>query len=109
MSAATPEAPGPFAFADRARVGRILQEAGWIDIAFEAVDFAYIAGAGEAAEEDAVSFFQSIGPAAAAAVGLPDTERRTFLAKLERYVAAHVQNSLVALPGAAWMVTARTP
>lgn len=103
-----PGEPGPFAFADRARVERILTAAGWSEIAFEAVDFAYVAGTGEDAVSDARSYFLSIGPAARAAAELDDEARGAFVTKLEQYLAAHAQGPLVALPGAAWIVSART-
>jgi len=105
---ALPNGPGPFAFADRDHVERILAAAGWSEIAFEAVDFAYIAGTGDEAVSDARSFFLSIGPAAAAAANLGERARAAFVAKLEQYLAANAQGPLVALPGAAWIVSARS-
>lgn len=105
---APPHAPGPFAFADRDRVERILFAAGWSEIAFEPVDFAYVAGSGEDAVEDALSYFLAIGPAAAAAAGLDDGARANFIGKLRRYLGNNAQGSLVALPGAAWIVSAQT-
>jgi SAM-dependent methyltransferase len=104
----TPGGPGPFAFADRDHVERILKAAGWSEVAFEPVDFAYVAGAGEEAVSDARSYFLSIGPAARAAAALDEEARRTFVNRLEQYLAANAQGSLVALPGAAWIVSART-
>lgn len=102
------EAPGPFAFADRDRVQRILDAAGWREIAFEPVDFAYIAGSGENAVDDALSFFLAIGPAARGAAELEDAELAQFTTRLRRYLVANAQGPLVALPGAAWVVSART-
>lgn len=101
-------APGPFAFADRDRVEIILTQAGWMEIAFEPVDFAYVAGTGDRAVEDALSYFQAIGPAAAIVKSLPEDERHAFQARLTRYLEGHAQGPLVALPGAAWIVSART-
>jgi SAM-dependent methyltransferase len=103
-----PGEPGPFAFADRDHVEQILVAAGWTEVAFEPVDFAYIAGTGEEAVSDARSFFLSIGPAAAAAANLDDDARGAFVNRLEQYLAANAQGALVALPGAAWIVSART-
>jgi SAM-dependent methyltransferase len=105
---AKPGGPGPFAFAEREHVERILTAAGWTEIAFEPVDFAYIAGTGEEAVSDARSYFLSIGPAARAAANLDDEARRQFINRLEQYLAANAQGPLVALPGAAWVVSART-
>ena len=103
-----PDAPGPFAFADRDRVQRILESAGWGEAAFEPVDFAYVAGTGDNAVEDAVSYFLSIGPAARAAVTLEPAARDEFIGKLREYLSSAAQGPLVALPGAAWIVSART-
>jgi len=108
VPSAAPDAPGPFSFADRDRVQSILNSAGWKEIAFEPVDFAYVAGTGEDAVEDAVSYFLAIGPAAAAAAALDDQQHAEFTARLRRYLAANAQGALVALPGAAWIVSARS-
>jgi SAM-dependent methyltransferase len=102
------DAPGPFAFADRDRVQGILETAGWSEVSFEAVDFAYVAGTGDDAIEDAVSYFLAIGPAARAIAGLDERARTDFSERLRRYLAANAQGPLVALPGAAWIVSART-
>ncbi|WP_114520213.1 class I SAM-dependent methyltransferase [Altererythrobacter sp. ZODW24] len=98
--------PGPFAFADRDFVSDTLSEAGWKNIEFEPVDFAYIAGAGDDPVEDAVSYLLSIGPAAAAARALDHDERALFIAKLRSYLSSRVDGSIVALGAAAWIVTA---
>lgn len=102
-----PQAPGPFAFADRDRVETILRTAGWREISFEKVDFAYIAGAGNNPVDDAMSYFLAIGPAARAAAQLSDADRATFVGKLRRFLANNQEGSLIALPAAAWIVSAR--
>lgn len=102
----SPDEPGPFAFADPDRVGAILKAAGWADASFESVDFAYVAGSGEDALEDAVSYFLAIGPAARAAAGLDASARATFAGRLRNYLAGSANGSVIALPGAAWIVTA---
>ncbi|MGX7951782.1 class I SAM-dependent methyltransferase [Tsuneonella sp. HG249] len=102
-----PGAPGPFAFADPNEVESILTAAGWSDIAFEAVDFAYIAGMGEDPAADATEFFLSIGPAAAAATELPSDERAAFIERLERWLHSRREGNLVGFPAAAWIVTGR--
>lgn len=101
------DAPGPFAFADPLRVEAILASAGWRDIAFEAVDFAYVSGTGEDAVAEACLFFLAIGPAAAAAAELPDAERQAFAARLEQFLETQRDGAVVAFPAAAWIVTAR--
>lgn len=102
-----PDAPGPFAFADRERVERILTAAAWGDVAFEGVDFAYVVGTGQNAVEDGVSFLTAIGPAARAAATMDNTERVRFRERLRGYLEARARDGVVALPGAAWIVSAR--
>ncbi|MCP5383702.1 MAG: class I SAM-dependent methyltransferase [Sphingomonadaceae bacterium] len=99
--------PGPFAFADQAHVRGILGDAGWTDIAFEAIDYAFIAGTGEDAVGDALDYFQSIGPAARAAAGLSPDEKARFLGNLGRYLRNNEEGGIIALRAAAWIVTAK--
>ncbi|RDC60217.1 Trans-aconitate 2-methyltransferase [Alteripontixanthobacter maritimus] len=102
-----PYAAGPFAFADPAYVESTLARSGWTDVVIEPADFAYIAGAGENALDDAVSYFQRIGPAAAAAAELPDTDREAFAGRLRAFLRNYQDGELVAMKGAAWLVRAR--
>jgi SAM-dependent methyltransferase len=104
---AAPDAPGPFAFADRSRVEHLLRSAGWGDSAFEKVDFAYVVGAGQDPVGDARSFFLSIGPAAAAAAELPGAERAEFIKRLEIFLEDQRDRDLIAFPAAAWIVSAQ--
>ena len=104
-----PMVPGPFAFADQDAVTAMLLKAGWSEIKFEAVDFAYIAGTGDDAIADAVSYFLKIGPAARAAAQMEAADRAAFIKRLEAYLAGHLDRDLVALLAGAWIVTARAP
>ena len=101
-----PHAPGPFAFADAARVRGILDRAGWRDVAFAAHDVRYLAGRGADPVADALDFFGHIGPAARAMRDLPETERPAFQARLRDFVAAHRRGDEVAFDAAIWIVTA---
>jgi SAM-dependent methyltransferase len=103
-----PYAPGPFAFADPDRVGRLLAAAGWNDVAFEAVDFPLVAGAGEDPVDEALAYFGRIGPAARAIRELEGPARDSFTAALRSLAEAHCRDGEVALGAAAWIVTART-
>lgn len=107
MPATDPRAPGPFAFADVDYVSDILTAAGWSDISFEPVDYAYVAGTGENPVEDALSYFLAIGPAAAASRTLPDSDRAEFMAKLRRFIENHNDGGMVVMRAAAWIFTAR--
>lgn len=99
-------APGPFAFADQEYVRGILDNAGWSDVAFEEVDFAYVAGAGEDPIADALQFFRRIGPAAPALRALDDTGRKLAEEWLRTWLEDHRSGNLVAFEAAAWIVTA---
>lgn len=104
-----PMVPGPFAFADRDAVAAMLGAAGWTEIEFEAVDFAYIAGAGEEPVADATSFLLTIGPAARAAAEMTPSDRTGFLRSLARFVSSHREGDMVAMLAGAWIVSARAP
>lgn len=107
IAAPDPAAPGPFAFGDPPRVRAILEKAGWREIAFEPVDYAMIAGEGEEAVDEALAYFQRIGPAARAIAELPAEERPAVRQRLRAMLGAHHADGRVALPAAAWIVTAR--
>lgn len=104
---ADPHAPGPFAFADPQWVEEILAEAGWTDIDFEPVDFAYIAGTGPDPVSDAEAFFARIGPAAAMLRELTGTALAEAQQRIRAWLAESRSANLVAFSAAAWVVTAR--
>ena len=101
-----PYAPGPFAFAESARVERILSDAGWRDIRFEPFDFAMIAGAGNDPVADAVSYFSRIGPAARALAGMDDTARTEVQVKLAELAKHNLKDGIVSLGAGVWIVSA---
>lgn len=107
--ASDPHAPGPFAFADPERVEKILDAAGWGKVAFEPVDYAMIAGEGPDAVEEAMAYFQRIGPAARALTELPPSKRESASERLRSVLARHCSEDRVSLPAAAWIVTANAP
>lgn len=106
---ADPHAPGPFAFGDRARVARILAESGWRDAEFESYDYPMLAGEGTDAVDEALAYFLRIGPAARAMADLDEPDRSAGKARLRELLAANCVKDRVALPAAAWIVTARAP
>jgi SAM-dependent methyltransferase len=105
MPPADPHAPGPFAFADAARVATLLEAAGWQDAIFHSLPFNMLVGQGDDAVTDAVNFNLKIGPAARAVreAGIGDAARPI----LTRALQSHLHDGQVALPGAIWLVTAR--
>lgn len=101
-----PHAPGPFAFADKERVEGILRVAGWRDVVFESFDFGMVVGVGEDAVEDALAYFQSIGPAARARAELSAQDYEIFQQRLRDLAQANLLDGIIALRAAAWIVTA---
>lgn len=99
-------APGPFAFSDKAHVTRILAAAGWEKIAFESVEWDYVAGEGSDPVYDAVEFFKKIGPAASAMADLDRTGCDNLLAGLADLATRNFRNGRVTFNASAWIVTA---
>ncbi|QZH74427.1 MAG: class I SAM-dependent methyltransferase [Erythrobacter sp.] len=102
-----PLAPGPFAFADGTRVHAILSESGWSQISVTPVDFPMIAGTGADPVGEAVTYFSRIGPAAKAAAQMEPEARERFFKRIRALAERHEHGGIVALPAAAWIVTAR--
>ncbi|MBR0829449.1 methyltransferase domain-containing protein [Bradyrhizobium manausense] len=101
-----PEDPGPFAFASEERVTRILNGAGFTDIAMQphnlAMDIA-IGGGLDAAVDGALQ----IGPANRALEGHPPETREAAKASIREMLTPYVKGQAVALPGSVWVVTAK--
>lgn len=102
---ADPHAPGPFAFADAARVATMMEAAGWQDVGFHSLTFEMMVGDGDDPVGAAVSFNLRIGPAARAVreAGIGDAAKPVLAAALQ----PHLRDGQVRLPGAVWLVTAR--
>lgn len=100
-----PDAPGPYALADAAKIKRILHDAGWRDIVLSPWD-GRIAIAGGGSLEDSADFLLKIGPCARA---IADQQLDAAEAKqrvIERLAPLYAANA-VTLPVACWLVTAK--
>jgi SAM-dependent methyltransferase len=99
-----PEAPGPYSLADEAKARRLLQDAGWRDVAFSRWDGLFLVGGGGALEE-AADFLLRIGPCsrAIAEQGLDAAEAKQRL--IDRLAPLQTGTG-IALPGACWLVSA---
>jgi len=102
-----PEEPGPFSFADPARVTRILTSAGFTTPSFTPLDIQMDIAAGGTLE-DAVFQASSMGPARRALADQPDDVRAAAIASIRRVLAPHASDAGVKLPGAVWLVAANT-
>ena len=99
-----PGAPGPFGFADDARVCGILAEAGLRDAKAEALDLPMLLAGGGV--EEALEVSLQVGPCGQIVRENPhlaDAVRDVVRAAL----AAHLTDAGVSLPAAAWVYTAR--
>ena len=99
-----PSAPGPFAFADPARVRDILAGAGFRDIGIEKLDTTMNTGP---TLEHAAKEALMVGPLAAAARNLDDAARGRILTIVEARMKEFITADGVTPPAACWLVAAR--
>ncbi len=106
--AAPESAPGPFAFADPARIEAILHRAGFAPPVIEPFDFDFMAGAGPDPLADAIGYFRRIGPMARLLAAIEDEAAKTaFLADLKAVAADHLSSRGIVFRAAAWIVSSR--
>jgi len=100
-----PNAPGPFAFGDDERVEKILQEAGFNDIAIQRLDRTMDLGK---SVEDAAMFASDTGPISRV-LGDASPERRQAAVGAIRQILEkrEAEGKGLALAAACWIVTAR--
>ena len=98
--------PGPFAFADPDHVHSILRASSWAGDA-RAVDYAYRAGVGATAVDEALAFFSRIGPAAAQLRELDGAARQAGRERLRAVLTARLRNDAVDFPASAWIWSCR--
>ena len=101
------DTPGPFAFAEAARIHQVLSDAGWSIIDLTPVDYASLIGAGDDPVSDAVRFFSRIGPAAPLLRALPPGPREAALERVAKVCAARRAGNTIAFPAAAWLCSAQ--
>lgn len=101
-----PEEPGPFSFADPDRVRRILDGAGFHDVALEKFDAPLILGA-TADLDEAVDFSLDMGPLALLLADVDPEVRARIRGALREGLAPHHGPEGVKLTGATWLVEAR--
>jgi SAM-dependent methyltransferase len=103
-----PEAPGPFAFANDARVRRILSEAGYADIELKPQDLELDIAVGRGLDT-AVQSAMTIGPTSRMLDGQSEAVRAAATADIRKALAAHARGDSVPLGAAIWMVRATNP
>lgn len=105
---APPGAPGPFAFADPARVRALLEGAGWADVAMERWETELAIGGGGDLEA-ATEFLMLVGPTAGALREATEGQVRDVRAAVRAALVPHLRDGAVRLGSATWLVTARWP
>jgi SAM-dependent methyltransferase len=102
-----PQAPGPFAFADETRLARILEGAGFADVAIEPLDMR----TGGDSLEESVHVSLRVGQLGGALrqLGASDELKRKVEATLHEALEPYVEDGVVKLPAAAWIVSGRNP
>jgi SAM-dependent methyltransferase len=101
---APPDAPGPFAFADAARVRGILESAGFRAVRHEAALGTLSLGA---SLDEALGFAVEIGPASRLLKDAPEAQRAAAVAELRKALETHLTPKGVELGYATWIVTAQ--
>ncbi len=108
-----PHAPGPFAFADAARVGAMLAQAGFTAVASTAVaaalDISAPGSTDEAALDDAVQFALESGPASALLRDVDDATRARAVAAVRAAFRGRAGAGRASLDAACWLFTAENP
>jgi hypothetical protein len=104
----SPEAPGPFAFANDARVRRILSDAGYADIEIAPQDLELDIAVGQGLDT-AVKATMTIGPTSRILDGQSEAVRAAATADIRKALANHARGDSVPLGAAIWMVTATNP
>ena len=99
-----PEDPGQFAFGDRARVERILGEAGFKTLRFEPIDRQIWMGDTVA---EVVADAGKFGPLARAFAGAEPAAIEKAKQAIAEVLAPHQGSEGVRLPGACWLVSAK--
>ena len=101
-----PEEPGPFSWADLARVHRILEGAGFGEVSLTPLD-PVIQLAGPTGEAEAADFVMAMGPLVRVLPSLSAAQRANVRATLEVYFRGHTTPQGIVLPAAIWVVRAR--
>jgi len=96
------DAPGQFAFADRGRVARILEEGGWTDIDIQPVDVACAFP-----EKELVRYFTQLGPLARVLHEADALTRDRVVERVRGAFEPYVFGGEVRFEGGCWRIDAR--
>lgn len=99
-----PEDPGPFAFADLARVRRVLSHAGFDQITARPLETAMPLGNDF---DTALAHIQEFGPVARTLSVANDAEKAKALAALREAIQPYANRKPVTMAGAVWLISAK--
>ncbi len=99
-----PEDPGPFAFADPARLRRVLASGGFDAITLKPFDAPVEIGN---SLDDAVAYLQEFGPISRALTDASPTQKEQAAKALREALAPYAKTAPVRLGAAVWIVTAK--
>ncbi len=100
-----PHAPGPFAFADPDYTEQELSAAGFREIEIRDLSLDVVLGQGGV--QGALDFSMQVGPASRLTEGLEQAAMEGIQDNLRALFSGALKEDVVALPGAAWLVSAR--
>lgn len=97
-----PDAPGPFAFADKERVAALLAASDWRDIAIDPLDATC-----RFPERELVAYFSRLGPVGQALQGADAATRARVIEAVRPAFDPYVSGNEVRSTAACWAITAR--
>jgi SAM-dependent methyltransferase len=103
-----PNAPGPFAFADRERVESILQESGFLNIRLESLERDLLVGGGSSLD-DTVGFLAQLGPAGAMLREASAELKSSVMKEIHDAIKPFQEGGGVRMPSTTWIVSAERP
>jgi ubiquinone/menaquinone biosynthesis C-methylase UbiE len=104
MPARAADGPGQFAFADRRRVERILEESGWSELDIRAIDVECALG-----EKELLTYVTRLGPVGLILHELDDRTRSRVVAAVRSAFDPYVHGADVHFTAACWIGSARAP
>jgi SAM-dependent methyltransferase len=97
-----PDAPGQFAFGDRQRVQRILEDSGWTDIDIRSIDIPC-----SFPEPELVGYLSRLGPVGRVLHDTAEPERTRIIQEIRGAFDPYVHDGQVIYNAACWMISAR--
>jgi ubiquinone/menaquinone biosynthesis C-methylase UbiE len=98
------DAPGQFAFGDRTRVERILEQSGWAEIDVQPIDVPLTL-----AEKDLNLYLTRLGPLGRTLTDADEQTRTRVLAQVRHAFEVYVHGDEVRFDAACWTISARSP